>query len=440
VMLLVGLGFGFLPALHAARIDLRSAINIASRTATLNRSTRRLLSMLVVVQFAVAAALMVASLTAAQYFLKLTQEPWGFATDHRLAFKIAVSERLFATPEQTQHMVDATVRELGRLPGVIAATATNPSPMNAPRNLITCNPEGAVPPKPRGFHLAYLRSAPPNYFKTMGQSLLQGREFSDLDRAGAPPVCIVSRAFAQRFWPGQDAIGKQVKWGRLDSPRPWMTVVGVVNDMKAVADPRDGEVVGMLARPLAQMVELGPTMVEEITFVIVTDANVAISESTIRAAVRRADPRVAAYEFISLGKAAAQSRVTERFIFVLVSLFGVLGLVLAAIGLYGLLALQVTRREREFGIRTALGATARQIMELVARQGAMLLSSGFAAGALVTWAVAAIVRSRWNGMPAPNVLAWFFGALVLSLATGIACWLPARRASRVDPIVALRAE
>ena len=123
---------------------------------------------------------------------------------------------------------------------------------------------------------------------------------------------------------------------------------------------------------------------------------------------------------------------TERFIFVLVSLFGVLGLVLAAIGLYGLLALQVTRREREFGIRTALGATARQIMELVARQGAMLLSSGFAAGALVTWAVAAIVRSRWNGMPAPNVLAWFFGALVLCLATGIACWLPARRAANLS--------
>lgn len=440
VMLLVGLGFGFLPALHAGRVDLRGAINIASRAATLNRSTRRLLSILVVVQFAVAAALMVASLTAAQYFLKLTQEPWGFATDHRCAFKVAVSERLFATPQQTQAMVDATLRELRELPGVAAVTATEPSPMNAPRNLISCNPEGATPPEPRGFYLAYLRSAPPNYFKTMEQSLLQGREFSDIDLPGAPPVCIVNRALAQRFWPGQDAIGKRVKWGRLDSPRPWLTVVGVVNDTKVVADPRDGEVVGMVARPLAQMFELGPTMVEEITFIIVTRPHLVVSESTIRAAVRRADPRVAAYEFVSLGKAAAQSRVTERFIFVLVSLFGVLGLVLAAIGLYGLLALQVARREREFGIRTALGATARQIMELVARQGAMLLSSGFAAGAVVTWAVASIVRSRWNGMPGPNVMAWFLGALVLCLATGIACWLPARRASRVDPVVALRSE
>jgi ABC-type antimicrobial peptide transport system permease subunit len=167
---------------------------------------------------------------------------------------------------------------------------------------------------------------------------------------------------------------------------------------------------------------------------------VVVSESSIRAAVRRADARVAAYEFVSLGEAAVQSRVTERFIFILVSLFGVLGLVLAAIGLYGLLALQVARREREFGIRTALGATARQIMELVARQGAMLLSLGFVAGALVTWVVVSIVRSRWNGMPAPNVVAWLCAAAVLALAMVIACWMPARRASRVDPVIALRAE
>src|SRR5437763_2246625 len=289
VMLFVGLGFGFLPALHAARVDLRGAINVASRTATLARSTRRLLSILVVVQFAVAAALMVASLTAAQYFLKLVREPWGFATDHRLAFKVAVSDRLFSTSEQTQHLIDATLRELRQLPGIAAATATGPSPMTAPRNLISCNPEGAAPPEPRGFHLAYMRSASPGYFKTMGQTLLQGREFSDVDRAGAPPICIVSRAFAQRFWPGQDAIGKRVKWGRLDGPRPWLTVVGVVSDMKAIADPRDGEVVGMLARPLSQMIALGPTLIDEFTFIVVTNGNTGALESAIRAAVKRAD-------------------------------------------------------------------------------------------------------------------------------------------------------
>ena len=142
--------------------------------------------------------------------------------------------------------------------------------------------------------------------------------------------------------------------------------------MKAIADPRDGEVLGMIARPLAQMLVHATTPLDDITFVLHTDGR-SVNESTIRAALARANANLAAYNFLSLQDAAARSRTTERFIFVLVSSFGLVGLVLAAVGLYGLLALQVARREREFGIRSALGATARQIIQLVARQGAVLL-------------------------------------------------------------------
>ena len=440
IMLLVGLGFGFLPALRASRVDLRGAMSVVSRGATLDRSTRRLLALFVVVQLAIAAALMMASLTAAQYFHKLVNEPWGFSTDHRVAFKIAVSDRFFTASEQTQRMVDSTLAELQKIPGVTAATATEPSPMTPPRNLISCNPEGVSPPQPRGFHLAYLRTAPPNYFKTMGQHLLQGREFSAVDLADSMPVCIISRAFAHRFWPDQDPIGKRVKWGRLDGPRPWLTVVGVVEDIKAIADPRDGEVVGMVARPLTQMVALGPTLIDEFTFIVVLNGNSGALDSAIRAAVKRADSRVAAYEILSLDQAAAQSRTTERFIFVLLCLFGVLGLILAAVGLYGLLALQVSRREREFGIRSALGATAAQIIQLVSRQGANILGSGFIVGGLVTLGVARLVRHQWSAMPVPNILVCLASAIVLAASTALACWLPARRASRVDPAIALRAE
>ncbi|MCA1659427.1 MAG: FtsX-like permease family protein [Verrucomicrobiaceae bacterium] len=138
--------------------------------------------------------------------------------------------------------------------------------------------------------------------------------------------------------------------------------------------------------------------------------------------------------------AAAQSRVTERFIFVLVSLFGALGLILAAVGLYGLLSLQVARREREFGIRSALGATAKHIMRLVARQGGVLLGLGFVAGAAVTFGLVRLVQSQWAEMPAPNFVALLGAAGVLGIAVVFACWLPARRAARVDPVVALRAE
>ena len=136
--------------------------------------------------------------------------------------------------------------------------------------------------------------------------------------------------------------------------------------MKAIADPRDGEVLGMIARPLAQMLVHATTPLDDITFVLHTDGR-SVNEPTIRAALARANANLAAYNFLSLQDAAARSRTTERFIFVLVSSFGLVGLVLAAVGLYGLLALQVARREREFGIRSALGATARQIIQLVAQ-------------------------------------------------------------------------
>ena len=302
------------------------------------------------------------------------------------------------------------------------------------------NLDGVRPPEPQGYFLSYLRATVPDYFKTIGQPLLQGRDFRETDTADSPPVCLVTKAFVRRFWPDENPIGKRVKWGRVDGARPWLTVVGVVGDMKAIADPRDGEVIGMIVRPMKQLLATNNYQVDEITFVVETAGQRTAIESSIRAALARVDPRIAAYEIVSLDDAVARSRVTERFVLMLVSIFGALGLVLAAIGLYGLLSLHVARRQREFGIRSALGATAAQIVKLIARQGATLIAIGFAAGGVMTWAVIRIVRNQWSAMPAPNVTAWLVTALVLAVSAFIACWLPARKASRVDPVIALRAE
>jgi ABC-type antimicrobial peptide transport system permease subunit len=210
--------------------------------------------------------------------------------------------------------------------------------------------------------------------------------------------------------------------------------------MKAIADPRDGEVIGMVAWPLQQLLAAESYQMDEITFVVQTERKLPISESALRAALARADSRLAAYQIIPLDQAASQSRATERFIFVLVTLFGALGLILAAVGLYGLLSLHVARRRREFGIRSALGATATQLIALVSRQGATLVATGFAVGGLVTYGLIRIIQSAMIGMPAPSVIACFLAGAVLSIAAGLACWLPARDAARVDPVIALRAE
>jgi len=439
VMALVGLGFGLLPALRASRTDLRGAISVMSPGATLDLSARRLLGSFVVIELAIAAALLTASVTATQYFRKLIEEPWGFETKHRLAFSVTVPDRFFPTATAKQNALETSLAQLQTMPGVKSATVVSPSPMDASWTLMLFNAEGAPAPEPRGVYTAYSRVPVPGYFQSMGQPLLQGRDFNAGDTADAPLVCIISKSIAQRFWPKDSPIGKRIRWGRLDGTRPWFTIVGVVGDMKAIADPRDGEVLGMIARPLAQMLVHATTSLDDITFVLHTNGR-SVNEASIRAALARANVNLAAYNFVSLEDAAARSRTTERFIFVLVSSFGLIGLVLAAVGLYGLLALQVARREREFGIRSALGATARQIIQLVARQGAMLLSLGFTAGALATYGVVRLVKNQWAEMPAPNLIACICAAIVLGIAVMIACWLPARRAARVDPVIALRAE
>ena len=438
-MALVGLGFGLLPAARAARTDLRGAMSVTSRGVTLDRSARRLLGSFVVIELAIAAALLTASVTATQYFRKLMEEPWGFETKDRLAFNVTVPDRFFPTAAAKQRVLEASLAQLQGLPGVKSATLVSPSPMDASWTLMLFNAEGAPAPEPRGAYTAYSRLPVPGYFQSIGQPIVQGRDFNASDTADASLVCIVSQSIAKRFWPNDSAIGKRIRWGRLDGTRPWFTIVGVVGDMKAIADPRDGEVLGMIARPFAQMLVHATAHPEDITFVLHAEGR-AVNEATIRAALARANANLAAYNFVSLQDAARRSRTTERFIFVLVSSFGLVGLVLAAVGLYGLLALQVTRREREFGIRSALGATARQIIQLVARQGAVLLSLGFTAGAVATYGVVRLVKNQWAEMPAPNLIACIFAAIVLGIAVMIACWLPARRASRVDPVIALRAE
>jgi predicted permease len=398
-----------------------------------------LLGSFVVIELAIAAALLTASVTATQYFRKVIDEPWGFETKDRLAFNVTVPDRFFPTAATKQSALETSLAQLQQLPGVKSATVVSPSPMDAPWTLMPFNAEGVPAPEPRGVYTAYSRVPVPGYFGNIGQPILQGRDFNSSDTPDAPLVCIVSQSIAKRFWPNDSPIGKRIRWGRLDGTRPWFTIVGVVGNMKAIADPRDGEVVGMIARPLEQMLVHATTPLEDITFVLHTDGR-SVNESTIRAALARGNPNLAAYKFVSLKDAAARSRTTERFIFILVSSFGLVGLVLAAVGLYGLLALQVARREREFGIRSALGATAHQIIQLVARQGAVLLSLGFTAGALATYGVVRLVKNQWAEMPAPNLIAGICATLVLGVAVMIACWLPARRAARVDPVIALRAE
>ena len=437
-LLLAGLGFGLLPAWRASRTDLRTAMNNSSRGATLDRGTRRLLGALVVGEIAAALVLLVGAGLLARHFRTLVEQPWGFATENRLTFKVSL-DRLFPSAQSRVQLLERALTDLRALPGVRSATVTVPHPLNAAYELISNNPEGATPPEPRGFQLAYSRGTVPGYFTTMGQTLLHGRDFSDDDKPDTLPVCIVNESFAKRYWPGQDPIGRRVKWGRLDGPHPWWTIIGVAADTRTIADPNDGEINGTLYFPLPQVLAASLRF-DEFTLVLETTLPPLSLENPARAALARADGRIATYQMAAVDDYAAQTRVTERFALTLVSLFGVLGLVLSAIGLYGLLALQVTRRTREFGVRVALGSTATGLIRVVAMQGFMLLAGGFLLGGAAAWAAVQIARRNWPELPTANLAIFVAACLVLGTAVALACWLPARRAARVDPMVTLRSE
>jgi predicted permease len=431
--------FGLLPVWRGTRTDLRTAMSNGGRSATLDRNSRRMLSALVVGEISAAAVLLVGAVTLTRYFTHLVQEPWGFATAHRLTFQITLPDRLFPTPAARLQVLERTLGELRAAPGVTSATVTLPHPLNSAYRTIHSNPEGTMPPSPLGFRRAYLRATEPGYFATLGQSLLQGRDFTDADRGDTEWVCIVNASYARRFWPGQDAIGKRVKMGPLDGPLPWLKIVGVAADTKVIAYPDDGELDGTLCLPLKQLLALSAAY-NDFTFVVETAGDPRTQESAVRGALTRADLRLAAFAVNTMEDTAAETRTTERFALVLVSLFGVLGLVLSAIGLYGLLSLQVARRTREFGIRSALGATAAGLTRMVTGQGLRLLALGLLFGAVTAWAGLQLAASRWPNLPETGPLPYLGAASVLALAILLACWVPARRAARIDPVIALRAE
>lgn len=437
-LLLAGV-FGLLPAWRGTRTDLRVAMNNGGRSATLDRDSRRMLSALVIGEIGAAAVLLVGAVTLTQYFAHLVEEPWGFATAHRLTFRTTLPDRLFSAPAAKLQALERTLAELRAAPGVVSATVTLPHPLNSAYRLVNNNPEGTLPPQPRGYRLAYLRAIVPGYFATAGQPRLQGRDFTDADRGDTEFVAIASASYARRFWPGQDAIGKRVQIGRPDGPRRWLKIVGVAADTKVIPYAYDTDVDGTLYLPLPQLLAFSNAY-DDFSFVVETAGDPRGQESAMRGALLHADPRLAAHEVATLEEAAAATRTTERFALVLVALFGALGLVLSAIGLYGLLSLQVARRTRELGIRSALGATAAGLARMVTGEGLRLLALGLGFGAVAAWAGLRFAASRWPDLPAAGLLPFLGAAAVLAVAVLLACWLPARRAARIDPVTALRAE
>lgn len=437
-VLVLGLGSGLLPAWRALRGDPRQALSRQTRGAGGDRRAQRLLSLLVAGEIAIVFVLLVGTGLLARHFRDLTERPWGFATEQRLSFKVNLGPG-YPDAVGRSRALAAMLRELRALPGVTATAAIGPHPLQGEQDAIGNNPEGAVAPEPRGYTFAYNHLVTPGYFAAAGQPLRQGREFTDADHAGAPFVCIVSEDYARRAWPGENPLGKRVKWGRYDNARrPWFTVVGVVPATRNASHDNYGAN-GTLYLPLEQFLSVALSN-DEFTFVLHTPLAPLSLERAARTALMRVDAGLAAYDFVSLEDYAAQTRATDRFALLLVTIFGALGLLLAAVGIYGLLALQVARRRREFAIRVALGESGAALQRRMVRGGGGLLLIGLAAGGLASALALQLARRQWSALPAVDGAIFALAVAVLTATVLLASWLPARRASRADPLLTLNAE
>ena len=436
--LLTGLAFGLLPAWRAGRADLQGALKGAGRSGTLDRGTRRVLGGLVAAEVAVAVVLLVATGLMIRSFRNLVERPWGFETANRLVFDVSFTTQLRPDHPARVDYVDQALARLRALPGVVSATATTPHPMSAARSLAAISAVGGTEPPPeRGYFLIYHRLVTPGYFQDAGVRILRGRALEETDRAGGPRVAVVSETLARKMWPGQDPLGRELKRGRLNDPRPGYVVVGVAADTRAVLDPTDGQVMGSWYLPYVQNPGF---LTDNVTFALETVAAPETLQAPARAALAGVDRNIALFGFNTIERMVDEAHAEDRFALLLITLFGALGLILCAIGLYGLLSFQVARRTREIGVRAALGAGRGSIVALILREAGRLVFVGLVLGCAGAFMAARLLRNQLNGVPIEDPVTYLLTIATLLAAAGLACWLPARRATKVDPMVALRSE
>lgn len=427
-----GLLSGLVPALRALRVDLTTALKQGERTAGAGR--HRWHDGLVVAQFALAVVLLVGAGLLTKSFLRLLHPEPGFRTDGLLTMKIALSGSPFAEPAQQTVFFDRVLEGARRVPGVLGAGLVNHLPVAGDTWGTRFSVEGQAAPvddPPQ----ATFRVASPGYPEAMGIPLRRGRPFTADDRADTPPVVLVNETLARRYWPGGEGVGQRIRQGGPDSSEPWLTVVGVLGDARqsGLTEPIGNEIVFPYAQnPVAWY--------KATTLVVQTRPDPLALEAEVKRQVWSIAPDQPLTEVRTMGQVLAEAVSQERFAALLLGGFALTALALAALGLYGVMAYVVRARVREIGIRMALGARAGVVFGRVVGRGLALSGAGAALGLLGAFA-ATRVLSAWLVGVSPTDPAVFAGVLLmLLLVSGLASTVPARRAARVDPLVALRDE
>jgi putative ABC transport system permease protein len=432
VSLATGVLFGLVPAFQATRRELRESLSHGWRSLTGRHE--RLRAALVVSEIALALMLLTGAGLMLKSFLRLRSVNPGYQPGNVLTMTVELPDTVYSTAEQVKDFHARTLQRLSSLPGVIGAGAVNWSPLGGLLTKGDFRLEGGRR-LPRDYMVDKL-CVSSGYFRVMGIRLFNGRVFTEADSAAAPGVVIVSQSVARTLWPGEDPIGKRISEEDHPKREDWLTIVGVVNDVRQMSLAENPD--PALYFPYAQI--KFPSWLSRMTFTLRTASNPQQLAGAMRAALHAVDQDQPVVAMSTMQERIAASTAEPRFQTRLLGTFSLLALVLSAVGIYGVLAYSVARRTKEIGIRVALGAERRDILAMVVLRTLVLAAVGVGLGALGALAVTRVL-GRFLYEVTPTDPATF--VTVAALLTGVALmagWIPARRATKVDPMVALRYE
>jgi putative ABC transport system permease protein len=424
--------FGLVPARQAIARDDRG-LNSPMRGAASRGSTRsaRRQSVLAAAEVALAVLLLISSGLLFKSLMRLQQVDPGFDPRGVLTFQVSLPARSYGTPRQIGGFYEALIAQVSGLPGVTAAGAVTNLPLAGSDQTSSVSVEGSGDRSTRAPEAAY-RAATPGYFNAMKMRLLRGRAFDAHDAAAAPAVAIINETMARRFWPGDDPLGRRLKFGQPDAALPWTTVVGIVGDVRHAALQADPE--PEIYVPQAQ----DPSM--HMYAAVRSNAPPAALARAIGAQVRAIDKTLPIFKVEPLDDIVDAAIAAPRLNARLIGAFGVIAVLLAVGGTYGVIAYSMSRRTREIGVRLALGATARDVMRLLVGGGALTTGAGAMAGAGAALVLTRLFASMLFGVTARDPAIFVAAPLALIAIALAACVLPAWRATRIDPATILRAE
>jgi putative ABC transport system permease protein len=429
VALLTGVIFGLIPALQSARPDLNEALKEGKRGSTGSVAGKRTRNVLVAAEVALSLVLLIGAGLMIKSLVRLQQVSLGFNPDNLLTAYLTLSPSKYAEDRQQVAFFQDALQRLQSLPGVQSVAATTALPLTVSLSGSDFRIEGHPEPEKGQEMIINTSGVSPDYFRTLGIPILKGREFSDRDRSGAPMAAIINNDLARIYFGNEDPIGKRISF---DDRQTWISIVGVTGDVKRFgldSNAKPEVFLPYLQSPSSSM-----------SFVIRSSADPSALTAAVKAQIQMIDRDLPLDEATTMKQLLSESNSGRRFNMLLLSVFAAVALLLAVVGIYGVMSYTVAQRTHEIGIRVAIGAQASDVFRMVISHGMMLVLIGIVVGLLGAFGLTRLMTTMLFGVEATDPTTFIAITTLLAVVAFVACYIPGRRATKVDPLVALRYE